>query len=165
MVLHAHYIHVIVYMTLFHLSVLLLSLVSYLSVYITVRFMIHWFQCSTYIALYFHISILLFPLLVCALTGPLLTDLDFSAAELEETDEPLFEGTQEDYQAWVRSFLFLCILAFCLVIMTRCQNCIFCFFVFVIFLILYPDNSYCIDVCLVCENETSVCLLYLCVRT
>ena len=38
-----------------------------------------------------------FPLLVCALAGPLLTDLDFSASEFEETDEPLFEGTQEDY--------------------------------------------------------------------
>ena len=59
----------------------------------------HSFQCSTYIALYFHISILLFLLLLCALAGPLLTDLDFSALELAETDEPLFEGTQRDYQA------------------------------------------------------------------
>ena len=92
-------------MTLFHLIVLLLSLVSYLSVYTIVRFIIHSFQCSTYITLYFHIFILLLPLLVCAFAGPLLTDLDFSASELEETDESLFEGTQEDYQAWVRRFL------------------------------------------------------------
>jgi len=83
----------------------LFSLVSYLSVYITVRFIIHSFQCSTYIVLYFHIFILLLPLLVCALAGPLLTDLDISASELEETDESLFEGTKEDYQAWVRRFL------------------------------------------------------------
>ena len=82
-------------MTLFHLTVLLLALVSYLSVYITVRFIIHSFQCSTYNVLYFHISILLFPLLVCALVGPLLTDLDFSTSELKETEEPLFEGTRK----------------------------------------------------------------------
>ena len=86
-------------------SVLLLSLISYLSVYITVWFINHSFQCSAYIVLYSHIFILLFSLLVCALAGLLLTDLDFSASELEETDEPLFEGTQEDYQAWVWHFL------------------------------------------------------------
>ena len=85
--------------------VLLLSLVFYLLVYITVRFIIHSFQCSTYITLYFHIFILLFSLLVCALAGSLLTDLAFSTSELEETNELLFEGTQEDYQVWVRSFL------------------------------------------------------------
>ena len=124
-------------------SVLLLSLISYLSVYITIRFIIHSFQCSNYITFYFHISILLFSLLVCALTGSLLTDLDFSASELEETDEPLFEGIQEDYQAWVWHFFVLCILAFCLVMMSRCQSCIFFYFCFVMFQILYPDKKYC----------------------
>jgi len=44
-----------------------------------------------------------FQLLVCNrdlviyLAGPLLTNFDFSASELEETDEPLFEGTPEVY--------------------------------------------------------------------
>jgi len=47
------------------------------------------------LSLYFHIFILLFPLFVCALAGPLLTDLNFSASDLEETDEPLFKGTRE----------------------------------------------------------------------
>ena len=30
---------------------------------------------------------------MCALAGPLLTDLDFLASKHEGTDEPLFEGT------------------------------------------------------------------------
>ena len=41
----------------------------------------------------------MFPLLVCSLAGPLLMDLDFSALALVKTDEPLFEGINEDYQA------------------------------------------------------------------
>jgi len=69
-----------------------------MSIYITVRFIIHSFQCSTYIA-HFHISILFFSLLVCVLADPLLTNLDFSVSKLEETNEPLFEVTQEDYHA------------------------------------------------------------------
>jgi len=36
---------------------------------------------------------------MCALAGPLLMDFDFSVSELKETDEPLFEGTQEDCHA------------------------------------------------------------------
>jgi len=51
------------------------------------------------VTLYFHISILWFPLFVCALAGPVLTDFDFSAIEYEEIGEPLHEGTQGDYQA------------------------------------------------------------------
>ena len=100
---------------------------------------------------------------MCALAGPLLTDLDFLASEFEKTDEPLFEGTQGNYQAWVRSSWLLCILAFCLVMTTQCQIISFVFLSYY-FLSLVSRQFYCIDVCLVCENETSDYFLYMCAR-
>jgi len=117
--------------------------------------MIHWFQCSTYIALYFHIFILLFPLLVCALAGPLLRDLDFSASVLEETDEPLFEGTQEDYQAWVW-VSYLRILVFCLVMMSQCQNYIFFFISALLYFKSWIQTKTIVDVCLLCKMKLLV---------
>jgi len=101
-VLHAHYIHVIVYI---HDLISHDLVFCYSGRYFICQFILlsdSLFNHSStllILPLYFHIFILLFPLLVCALTGPLLMDFDFSALELEETDEPLFEGTQEDYQA------------------------------------------------------------------
>ena len=105
---------------------------------------------------------LLFPLLVCALAGPLLTDFDFSASELEETDELLFKGTQEDYQACVWSFLSYVFWHFfpCYdVLMPKLYLFYFCF---VMFSILYPDKDYCKSMSFM-WNETSGCLfVYVC---
>ena len=97
-----HSIHTWSYFT--RSNVLLVSLVSYLSVYITVRFSIHSFQCSTYNALTFTFLYYCFLFSCVHLQVRFRWTFIFSASELEETDEPLFEGIQEDYQAWVWHF-------------------------------------------------------------
>ena len=95
---------------------------------------------------------------MCALTGLLLTDLDFSASELKETDELLFEGTQEDYQAWVWSFLSYVFWYFVLLwcpdakIISSFISTLLCFK-------SYIQTKTIIDVYLLCENETSGCLM------
>ena len=61
------------------------------------------------------------------------------------------------------TFLVLCILVFCLGMMSRCQNCIFFYFFFVIFQILYPDKNYCRCMSFM-WNEIFGCLLYICAR-
>ena len=96
-VLHAHYIHVKGYID----DLISHDLVfCYSRWYLTCQFILlsDLFTHSSallILPLYFHIFIFTFPLFVCTLAGSLLTDLDFLASELEETD-PLFEGTQED---------------------------------------------------------------------
>ena len=112
---------------------------------------------------YFHIFILLFPLLVCALAGPLMTDLDFSASELEETDEPLFEGTQEDYEARVWSFLsyqfWRFILLWCpdVKIVSSFISTLLCFQSCI-------HTKTIVDVHLLCEMKFLVFYLYMCAR-
>jgi len=59
--------------------------------------------------------------------------------------------------------LVVCILIFCLVMMSRCQNCIFVYICFVICQILYPDKDYCRCMSFM-WNEISGCLLYMCAR-
>ena len=105
-VLHAHYIYVIVYIhdhishdlvfchSSWYLICQFILSSDLLSIYSSVLLIL-----PLYFHIYFHIFILLFSLFMCALAGPPLMDLDFSASELEETNVPLFEGTQEDYQA------------------------------------------------------------------
>ena len=110
---------------------------------------------------YFHIFILLFPLLVCALTGLLLTNLDFFSIRAWGDWRPLFEGTQEDYQAWVR-VSYLRIFAFCLIMMSRCQNCIFFYFCFVMIPILYPDKDYCRCMSFMWNEISGLSFVYVC---
>jgi len=82
--------------------VLLFSLVFYLSVYITVRFIIPSFQYSTCIALLLsHIHFCVFSLFMCALAGPLLMDPDFSVSEFEE---PMSHCSKEPREITKREF-------------------------------------------------------------
>ena len=100
-VLHAHYIYVIVYIhdLISHDLVFCYSRWYLICQFILPSDLLFIYSSALLILpLYFHIFILLFSLFVCALASSLLTDLDFSASELEETDEPLFEGTHGDYQ-------------------------------------------------------------------
>ena len=62
--------------------------------------------------LYYYSTIILLFLLflpfLCAFDGPVPTNVDFLAPELEETVEPLYEGIEGDNQAWVpRSLSFV----------------------------------------------------------
>ena len=88
------------YMTLFHMIQCVITLACILSFSAYYRHDYYSFiPCSTYIVPLlssFYIIVSSFRVCIC---WPLLTDLDFSASELEETDEPLFKGTQGDYQA------------------------------------------------------------------
>ena len=60
------------------------------------------------------------------------------------------------------TFLISCILAFCLVMMSWCQNCIFFYFCFAMFPILYPYKDYCRCMSFM-WHETSGCLfVYVC---
>ena len=113
-------------MTLLHMIYcsVILGIILYISLYYCQIyysfFPMHYLYCPFIFIFPFHGSLF-------ALAGPVLTDLDFSASEFEKTGEPLYEGTQGDYHAWVRSSLFLCILEFCLIKMTRCQIVSFVF--------------------------------------
>jgi len=156
-----HSIHTWPYFTWF--SVLLLLLVFYLSVYITVRFIIHSFECTTYITLLLsHVHIIVSSFRVCTCWSI--------------SDGPWFFSIRAwgDQRATVRrnpgkllsvslKFLVLCILAFCLIVMTQCQNYIFCISVLLCFQSCIQTKII-VDVCLLCENETSDCLLYMCAR-
>ena len=95
-----HSIHIWSYFT--WSSVLLLSLVSYLSVYIIVRFIIHWFQCSTYIYCPFAFTFSYYCFLFSCVHFWSTSDGPWLFSITAQGDyKPLFEETQEDYQAWV----------------------------------------------------------------
>ena len=111
------------------------------------------FSALLILFLYFHVSILLFPLFLCALVGPLLTDLDLQHQSLRRqmshcSKEPRKTTKRES------EVLILCILAFCLVMMIRCQNCIIFYFCLVMFSILYQIKT--IVECLLCEMKLLV---------
>ena len=155
-----HSIHIWTYFT--WSSVLLLPLVFYLSVYINIKFIIHLFQCSTYIVpllSHFHISVFSFHVCIC-----------WSAS-----DGPWFFSIRAwgDRRATVRrnpgrlpgmslKFFILCFLAFCLVMMSRCQNCIFFISVLLYFQSCIQTKTI-VDECLLCEMKYLVVFcIYVC---
>jgi len=86
-------------MTLLHMIYCSVTLTSILSVSLYYRQIFYfsipmlYLYCPFTFTFTFYVS----PLFMCALVGPALTDLNFSASEFEKTDVPLYEGTQRDY--------------------------------------------------------------------
>ena len=97
-----HSMHTWPYFTWY--SILLLSLVFYLSVYITIRFIIHSFLALLILPIYFLISILLFPFFVCALVRFWRT-LIFQHQSFRRPMSHCSKEPKGDYQAWVWNFL------------------------------------------------------------
>jgi len=143
-------------------SVLLLLLVSYLSVYITVRFIIYSFPVLyLYYPLlsHFHIIVSFSRMCTCwfASNGPW-----FFSIRAWGDRRATIRRNPGRLLGVSLTFLISCILAFCLVMMSRCQNCIF----FIPTLLCFKSCSQIktiVDVYLLCENEISGYLfVYMC---
>ena len=95
---------------------------------------------------------------MCALAGPLFQHQSLRRQTSHCSKEPRKITRRESDVSCLMYFDIF----FFLVMMLRCQNCIFFYFYLVMFLILYPDKDYCRCLSFM-WNETSGCLfVYVC---